>query len=243
MAAELKKTRRYREYGHARKDGRAPENFEEKPKTYAAAAAKPKPSEAVAADSWLNDNLTHTIIVSSRCANHTSDQVVSNQGGYKAGARSPLVIYPGCPENQLRSGHSRLAEGTKQPHNRRSEWEKIVARVRYRKRARNPLECHPVLEVSLHVSPHKAGHIYVGCSEDRCGINRPGTVLACPDRPQQEILPRKADKCAHCGGDHTGLFVPARKTPSPRCINCTRAGCEDVAHSAFSLVRRPSQMG
>ncbi|GBP96476.1 hypothetical protein EVAR_48139_1 [Eumeta japonica] len=28
------------------------------------------------------------------------------------------------------------------------DWGKVEARVRYRRRARNPLECHPVLEVS-----------------------------------------------------------------------------------------------
>ncbi|GBP96900.1 hypothetical protein EVAR_84153_1 [Eumeta japonica] len=78
MAAELKKTRDAIENMDmpGKMEGLR-KTLEEKPKTYAAAAAKPKPSEAAKPQTpGLMTTPTHTIIVSSRCANHTSDQVV-----------------------------------------------------------------------------------------------------------------------------------------------------------------------
>ncbi|GBP83134.1 hypothetical protein EVAR_90289_1 [Eumeta japonica] len=63
--------------GYEEKAKRLRKTLEEKPKTYAAAAAKPKPSEAAEPQTpGLMTTPTHTIIASSKCANHTSDQVV-----------------------------------------------------------------------------------------------------------------------------------------------------------------------
>ncbi|GBP18096.1 hypothetical protein EVAR_12875_1 [Eumeta japonica] len=51
--------------------------LEVKPTTYAAAAAKPKSSEAAKPQvPGPKTTATHALIISSRCANHTSDQVV-----------------------------------------------------------------------------------------------------------------------------------------------------------------------
>ncbi|GBP79453.1 hypothetical protein EVAR_48916_1 [Eumeta japonica] len=51
--------------------------LEARPTTYAAAAAKPNPPEAAKPQvPGPNNAATHALIIWSRCANHTSDQVV-----------------------------------------------------------------------------------------------------------------------------------------------------------------------
>ncbi|GBP96389.1 hypothetical protein EVAR_65719_1 [Eumeta japonica] len=106
---------------------------------------------------------------------------------------------------------------------------KIVARVRYRKR-KKPSGMSPSsggFTCAIH-PPHKKPATYMGCSEDRWDQSPLVQCSRCLGFGHKEILPRKADKCALWR--RPPVFVPARKTPSPRCINCTRAGCEDVAH-------------
>ncbi|GBP65257.1 hypothetical protein EVAR_37105_1 [Eumeta japonica] len=237
--------------------------LEEKPKIYAAAAAKPKPSEAAKPQaSGLMTTPTHTIIVSSRCANHTSDQVVkairevvdaremgigvdrvrkarnqkvvlscaSQEAIKRIEARIkirskdlqvtkpepalPLVIIRDVLKinsdqdivDSLKGQNSHITEGL--------EWEKIVARVRYRRRARNPLECQPVLEVSpvLYTRLIKAGHIYVGLQRRPVWDQSPlYSARAASDSATVKYCREEADKCAHSGGDHTGLLCQARK--------------------------------
>ncbi|GBO98996.1 hypothetical protein EVAR_70681_1 [Eumeta japonica] len=119
------------------------------------------------------------------------------------------------------------------------DWGKVEARVRYRRRARNPLECHPVLEVSpaLYTRLIKAGFVYVGLQRRPVWDQSPLVQCSrCLGFGHSKKYCRELnDKCAHCGGDHTGPLCPGRKAAQPpKCINCTRAGCEDVALSAFS---------
>ncbi|GBP91341.1 hypothetical protein EVAR_57758_1 [Eumeta japonica] len=68
---------RHRQDGHPQQVGGLRKTLEIKPTTYAAAAAKPK-LQAAAKPQVPGPKIAaaHTLIVSSRCANHTSDQVV-----------------------------------------------------------------------------------------------------------------------------------------------------------------------
>ncbi|GBP92816.1 hypothetical protein EVAR_57328_1 [Eumeta japonica] len=242
--------------------------LEIKPTTYAAAAAKPK-LQAAAKPQVPGPKIAaaHTLIVSSRCANHTSDQVVkairevvdAREMGVGVDrvrkARNQKVVLtcvsddaikrietriktkskdlqvskpePSLPLIIIRdvlkvNSDAQIVESLKRQNGHTTEgldWGKVEARVRYRRRARNPLECHPVLERR----PVWDQSPLVQCS--RClGFGH-----------SKKWCREQNDKCAHCGGDHTGPTCPDRKAAQPpKCINCTRAGCEDVAHSALS---------
>ncbi|GBP88698.1 hypothetical protein EVAR_60634_1 [Eumeta japonica] len=120
--------------------------LEKKPKIYAAAAAKPK--EVVDAREMG--------VVVDRVRNARNQKVVLSYASQEAIKRIEARI-------KIRR-HRSLVKETKRPHHPRSQLGKVEARVRYRRRAKNPLECHPVLEVSpaLYTRLIKAGHIYVG---------------------------------------------------------------------------------
>ncbi|GBP80046.1 hypothetical protein EVAR_53186_1 [Eumeta japonica] len=92
------------------------------------------------------------------------------------------------------------------------DWEKVRAKVCYRKRARNDLECHPVLESPL-----------VQCS--RCLGSGHG----------KRFCKNVSERCAHCGSEHSGVTCRAREEgKSSKCLNCIKTGCENNAHGAFS---------
>ncbi|GBP92210.1 hypothetical protein EVAR_84167_1, partial [Eumeta japonica] len=197
--------------------------LEIKPTTYAAAAAKPK-LQAAAKPQVPGPKIAaaHTLIVSSRCANHTSDQVVkairevvdAREMGVGVDrvrkARNQKVVLtcvsddaikrietriktkskdlqvskpePSLPLIIIRdvlkvNSDAQIVESLKRQNGHTTEgldWGKVEARVRYRRRARNPLECHPVLEVSpaLYTRLIKPATCMWGCSGDRFGTSR-----------------------------------------------------------------------
>ena len=114
-------------------------------------------------------------------------------------------------------------------------------RVRYRKRARNPHECHPVLELSPPVWKRftEAGKIYVGFG--RCTVEDQSPLVQCAKclgfGHTKTHCKAVKDTCSYCGGEHTGKDCPLRlKLDPPRCVNCTRAGRDtpDQVHTAYS---------
>lgn len=114
-------------------------------------------------------------------------------------------------------------------------------RVRYRKRARNQHECHPVLEVSpaIHKRFLEAGKIYVGLQR-RPVLDQSPLVqcIKCLDYGHtQKSCPDKESLCSYCGEAHTWEKCPKRLSGNPaKCKNCQRAGAadEDATHNAFS---------
>ncbi|GBP72811.1 hypothetical protein EVAR_40312_1 [Eumeta japonica] len=131
----------------------------------------------------------------------------------------------------LRTQNRHLSEGL--------DWDKVRARVCYRRRARNDLECHPVLEVSpeLYHRLIKAGFVYVGLQRRPVWDQSP--LVQCSRclgyGHGKRFCKEVSERCAHCGGEHTGITCRARKDGEPpKCVNCTKAGCEDTAHGAFS---------
>ncbi|GBP01661.1 hypothetical protein EVAR_90458_1 [Eumeta japonica] len=103
-----------------------------------------------------------------------------------------------------------------------------LARVCYRRRARNDLECHPVLEVSpeLYHRLIKAGFVYVGLQRPGMGPVPAGAVFALSRiRTWQAFCKEVSERCAHCGGAHW-RNMRARRMESPQCVNGTKAGCD-----------------
>ncbi|GBP61695.1 hypothetical protein EVAR_43633_1 [Eumeta japonica] len=214
--------------------------LEVKPTTYAAAAAKPK-LQAAAKPQVPGPKIaaTHTLIVRPDAPTTPATRWSKPSGVSKPEPSLPLVII----RDVLKvNSDEQIIESLKRQNGHTTEgldWGKVEARVRYRRRARNPLECHPVLEVSpaLYTRLIKAGFVYVGLQRRPVWDQSPLVQCSrCLGFGHSKKYCRELnDKCAHCGGDHTGPLCPGRKAAQPpKCINCTRAGCEDVAHSAFS---------
>lgn len=118
--------------------------------------------------------------------------------------------------------------------------EENVLKVRYRKRARNALQCHPVLEVApiVHRRLLEKGTVHIGLERRQVVDQSPlvqcprclgfgHTAVHCRD---------KAPTCSYCGGSHPWGDCKDRETgKDPHCKNCERAkttGAEP--HIAFS---------
>ncbi|GBP97793.1 hypothetical protein EVAR_90926_1 [Eumeta japonica] len=96
----------------------------------------------------------------------------------------------------------------------RSRRESATADVR-----ETPLECHPVLEVSpaLYTRLIKTGYVYVGLQRRPVWDQSP--LVQCSRclgfGHSKKWCREQNDKCAHCGGDHTGPTCPDRKAAQP----------------------------
>ena len=97
-------------------------------------------------------------------------------------------------------------------------------RVRYRKRARNPLECHPVLELSpiLWKRMTETGAVYVGLQRrpifDQSPLTQCTRCLGYGH--SKKVCREEKDRCGHCGETHTADKCP-RKDKPPSCRNCS----------------------
>ncbi|XP_072948187.1 uncharacterized protein [Epargyreus clarus] len=113
-------------------------------------------------------------------------------------------------------------------------------RVRYRKKARNPHECHPILELSpvLHKKLTEAGTIYIGLQ--RRPIVDQSPLVQCTKclgyGHTKAVCKEKDQACSYCGETHTWEKCPSRlKQKPPACVNCRRAtGKSNETHQAFS---------
>lgn len=110
-----------------------------------------------------------------------------------------------------------LLEGVEQPER--------TIKVRYRKRARNNLECHPVLEVSpkLHRNLLALGKIYIGLQRRPVADQSPLVqCIRCLGYGHTKALCKEAkDRCSYCGKSHKWEDCLSRKQGKPpTCINC-----------------------
>ncbi|GBP83807.1 hypothetical protein EVAR_56990_1 [Eumeta japonica] len=168
-----------------------------RPQNYAEAAARPKPLAAAAQRSpALRSGASHTLIISSRCENHTAEQVVARLRGVvdargmgvavdrlrKAGNQKVVMSCSSAEDAlkieerlKIRGADLKVSKGEKKlptvvirdvlkintdediveslrTQNKHIadglDWSRERAKVCYRRRARNDLECHPVLEVT-----------------------------------------------------------------------------------------------
>ncbi|XP_048484022.1 uncharacterized protein LOC125490052 [Plutella xylostella] len=115
-------------------------------------------------------------------------------------------------------------------------------KVRYRKKARNTHECHPVLEVSplAHKRLIEAGKVYIGLQRRPVADQSP--LVQCTKclgfGHTKAICRETEDLCSHCGGKHTWEKCQVRldRLP-PTCKNCSASANgerNDLSHNAFS---------
>ncbi|GBP20296.1 hypothetical protein EVAR_82171_1 [Eumeta japonica] len=165
--------------------------------------------------------------------------------------KGPKVVIS-CPtrkdidrmSGQLKEKGLKVTEATRKlPMNKHAtadlDWGSIEIRVRFRKRARNDHECHPVLEVSPELWRRlvDAGYVYVGLQRRPVWDQSP--LVQCTQclgfGHTRKYCTVKAEICAHCGGEHRSQICEKRqKGEAPKCINCTRDKLNDTAHGAFS---------
>ncbi|XP_045446722.1 uncharacterized protein LOC123654909 [Melitaea cinxia] len=114
-------------------------------------------------------------------------------------------------------------------------------KVRFRKRVRNPHECHPVIELSPALWRRfvDRGKIYVGFG--RCAVEDQSPLVQCMRclgfGHTKALCKQENDACNYCAGEHTRGNCPSRaKSEPPKCINCFRAkrSGPDLAHTAYS---------
>ena len=114
-------------------------------------------------------------------------------------------------------------------------------RIRYRKKARNPLECHPVLELSptLHKRFLEAEKVYIGLQ--RRPVEDQSPLMQCAQclgfGHTRATCREGKPTCSHCGEGHTWDKCKSRQEGKPPCCaNCTKAqgARAGTAHNAFS---------
>ncbi|CAH2058241.1 unnamed protein product, partial [Iphiclides podalirius] len=100
-----------------------------------------------------------------------------------------------------------------------------VLRVKYRKKARNPLECHPVLELSPSVYRRliEEGKIYIGLQRRPIFDHSP--LVQCTKclgfGHTRGVCQEKDKLCSHCGEAHKWEKCPSRLDGlPPKCKNC-----------------------
>ncbi|XP_045453294.1 uncharacterized protein LOC123662495 [Melitaea cinxia] len=117
----------------------------------------------------------------------------------------------------------------------------LKMKVRFRKRARNPHECHPVIELSpvLWKKFIDRGKIYIGFG--RCAVEDQSPLIQCMRclgfGHTKALCKQDKDACNYCAGEHTGGNCPSKaKSDLPQCINCLRAkrSGHDLGHTAYS---------
>lgn len=134
--------------------------------------------------------------------------------------------------NQLRAQNKEIFVGIEKKDD--------VLRVRYRKRARNALECHPVLELSpvLYRKIIEAGVVYIGLQRrpvvDQTPLVQCARCLAYGHT--KTVCREKADLCSYCGEAHSWEKCRQRQEDSPPCCkNCIRAQTTTPkTHTAYS---------
>ncbi|XP_053621303.1 uncharacterized protein LOC128681444 [Plodia interpunctella] len=113
-------------------------------------------------------------------------------------------------------------------------------RLRYRKRARNPLQCHAVFEVAplLHKRMLEEGKIHIAIHRRDVEDQSPLVQCAkCLGFGHPKALCREsAQYCNYCGGAHSWQECRTRQEERPpKCKNCKDAKAHDIfPHMAFS---------
>lgn len=119
--------------------------------------------------------------------------------------------------------------------------EDSTIKIRYRKAARNPLECHPVLETSpeVHKRLMEAGKVYIGLQ--RRPVLDQSPLVQCTKclgfGHTRVVCKEETQLCSFCGEAHTWDNCPRREQGrAPNCRNCTRAENKTTnrQHVAFS---------
>lgn len=153
--------------------------------------------------------------------------------------KDPLVILRGVMAvntdedilTALRKQNGSVFEGLKNDEDRVS--------IKYKKKTRNPHTQHVVLAVSpilwSRLTERGSAHIDI----QRVKVEDQSPLVQCSQclgyGHSRRTCTGGGDKCSHCGGPHLRAQCAEWKAgTSPRCINCTEAKLETLAHNAFS---------
>lgn len=113
------------------------------------------------------------------------------------------------------------------------------ATVKFRRRARNPHECHVVLQVSPRLWQRliDVGRVFIDVQrvrvEDQTPLVQCSRCLAYGHGRKLCIEP--TETCHHCGGRHIKQECPDKSAGKQQsCINCRRAKAADDGHAVYS---------
>ncbi|GBP01649.1 hypothetical protein EVAR_90453_1 [Eumeta japonica] len=220
----------------------------------------PKPSYAEAAAKSPTPQPNHTLIVSSKDKTHTGEHVLQiireAIDTKKSGAKVERVRKPGTKSGSGQSGEPPAHHERGNHHKDADIIENVLAqnkhlvkdinlkevtiRVRYRKRARNQLQCHPVLELSpsVHKRFLEAGKLYIDLQ--KVAVYDQSPLVQCAKclgfGHTKAVCGEKTATCSYCA-DKTHEWENARRKQNeePKCKNCWENGIKTEAnHEAFS---------
>lgn len=116
--------------------------------------------------------------------------------------------------------------------------EEYRASIRYKRRARNQMESHVVLQVSPSVwqALTEAGKLHIDLQ--RVVVQDQSPLIQCSRclgyGHGRKLCTETADLCSHCGGPHLRAQCPIRLTGgSPTCHNCALAKLDKSEHNSF----------
>lgn len=118
--------------------------------------------------------------------------------------------------------------------------EQRKAEVKFRKKTRNPLQEHIILQVNpvfwrILVD---AGRVHIDLQQ--LTVEDYSPLIQCSQclgysHPRRWCTEPKEQVCSHCGGQHLRRDCPeVTAGTKPKCRNCERAGIADSGHDAFS---------
>lgn len=112
------------------------------------------------------------------------------------------------------------------------------ATVKYRRKARNPHECHVVLQVSPKVWQALTKIERVHIDLQRCQVFDQSPLVQCTRclgfGHGRKTCKETVDRCSHCAGQHMRTDCPTWQIGDiPCCRNCHTAKLENTGHSAF----------
>ena len=152
--------------------------------------------------------------------------------------KDPLIIIKDVLEyntdedilNSIRVQNAHLVEHIKNDDYR--------AKVKYRRRARNRLESHVVLQVSPAIwrALTDAGRVHIDLQ--RVAVKDQTPLIQCSRclgyGHGRKLCTETVDKCSHCAGPHFRAECPIRLAGGePACHNCTLAKHDRVDHNTF----------
>ncbi|GBP91330.1 hypothetical protein EVAR_57747_1 [Eumeta japonica] len=117
----------------------------------------------------------------------------------------------------------------------RSRIGKVEARVRYRRRVRNPrVPSGPRGVARAIYASHKTGYVYGVAAATGLGPVALVQCSRCLGFGHSKKWCREQNDARTVEAIYRSHVSRPQSCSTPKCINCTRAGCEDVAHSALS---------
>lgn len=120
-----------------------------------------------------------------------------------------------------------------------SEEEKQITKVRFKRKTRNPLQSHVVLEVHPKLWNNMMASQSLFIDVQKITVEDKSPLIQCTRclsyGHSRRVCTEQKDLCSHCGGEHTRVDCPRyAEGCKAECKNCSRARFRDLEHDAFS---------